>query len=53
MTGGTRYVLSFWFTCREEYSFTNFLDGKAHRRFKGRPEEEGEGEEEEKAAGEL
>ena len=36
---GTRYVLSFWFTCREEYSFSTFLDGKAHRRFKGRQEE--------------
>lgn len=51
VTAGTRYVLSFWFTCREEYSFTNFLDGKAHRRFKGmREEEEGGGDGE---AGEL
>ncbi len=38
MTAGTRYVLSFWFTCSEQYAFHNFLDGKAHQKFTGRRE---------------
>jgi len=32
--GGTRYVLSFWFTCDENKEFENFLDGEVHRAFK-------------------
>lgn len=35
VTAGVRYVLSFWFTCHEQFAFANFLDGKAHRTFKG------------------
>ena len=30
---GTRYVLSFWFTCDERYKFGSFLDGSAVRHF--------------------
>lgn len=31
--GGTRYVLSFWFTCDGEKEFGNFLDGEIHRAY--------------------
>ena len=30
---GTRYVLSFWFTCDASKHFGAFLDGKEHGRF--------------------
>ena len=30
---GTRYVLSFWFTCDQGKTFKTFLDGKNHRTF--------------------
>ncbi len=30
---GTRYVLSFWFTCEAQREFQIFLDGKAHTVF--------------------
>jgi len=33
VTSGTRLVMSMWFTCNEENQFSNFLDGKIHRRF--------------------
>jgi len=33
VSSGTRYVMSMWFTCDEEKLFSNFLDGKIHRRF--------------------
>lgn len=33
VTKGTRYVLSFWFTCDEAKQFDIFLDGKAHVTF--------------------
>ena len=32
---GTRYVLSFWFTCDESREFSNFLDGEMHKQFNG------------------
>ncbi|CAN0233318.1 unnamed protein product [Ascophyllum nodosum] len=33
VTAGTRYVLSFWFTCDKRREFSTFLDGKVHDRF--------------------
>jgi len=33
VTGGTRYVMSMWFTCNKQKEFKDFLDGKAHKRF--------------------
>ena len=42
VTGGTRYVLSFWFTCDVERSFDTFLDGQAHRYFGGKNNDEDE-----------
>eukprot|EP01031_Cornospumella_fuschlensis_P036133 gene36133-43820_t len=33
VTKGTRYVLSFWFTCDDAKKFEIFLDGKAHVAF--------------------
>ena len=33
VTSGTRYVLSFWFTCDSQRKFSQFLNGKAHRTF--------------------
>ena len=30
---GTRYVLSFWFSCDKRKSFQTFLDGKVHQTF--------------------
>jgi hypothetical protein len=33
VTGGRRYVLSFWYSCDDRYFFESFLDGKAHRKF--------------------
>eukprot|EP00613_Pedinella_sp_CCMP2098_P077755 CAMPEP_0171962160 /NCGR_PEP_ID=MMETSP0993-20121228/167300_1 /TAXON_ID=483369 /ORGANISM="non described non described, Strain CCMP2098" /LENGTH=228 /DNA_ID=CAMNT_0012610421 /DNA_START=171 /DNA_END=857 /DNA_ORIENTATION=+ len=33
VTGGTRYVLSFWFTCDARREMISFLDGKMHVRF--------------------
>ncbi|CAM9304941.1 unnamed protein product [Ectocarpus sp. 12 AP-2014] len=35
VTAGTRFVLSFWFTCDKRKEFSSFLDGKMHRRFDG------------------
>lgn len=35
---GTRYVLSFWFTCDRRMEFENFLDGDAHASYKSRGE---------------
>jgi hypothetical protein len=35
VTGGTRYVLSFWFTCDSRREMHSFLDGKMHVRFGG------------------
>jgi hypothetical protein len=32
---GTRYVLSFWFTCDSRKEMRNFLDGKLHGKFEG------------------
>ena len=48
VTKGTRYVLSFWFTCDESFKFSNFLDGKQHNAFervkeKRRKRKEGKG----------
>ena len=39
--GGTRFVLSFWFTCDREMQFENFLDGDVHRSYKTEKKEEG------------
>ncbi|KAG5180008.1 hypothetical protein JKP88DRAFT_200696 [Tribonema minus] len=39
VTEGTRYCLSFWFTCNASRRFKTFLDGKAHDRFEGAPAE--------------
>ena len=33
MREGTRYVLSFWFTCDKRKRFKTFLDGKVHNTF--------------------
>jgi hypothetical protein len=33
---GTRYVLSFWFTCNGQREFGTFLDGKNHKNYKGK-----------------
>jgi hypothetical protein len=33
VTGGTRFVLSFWFTCDARREMRSFLDGKMHVRF--------------------
>ena len=33
VTGGTRFVLSFWFTCDSRREMKSFLDGKMHIRF--------------------
>ena len=33
VTRGTRYVLSFWFSCDASKAFGTFLDGKVHGRF--------------------
>ena len=33
VTEGTRYVLSFWFTCDKKFKFSNYLDGKQHNTF--------------------
>lgn len=33
VTKGTRYCLSFWFTCDEKKKFTTFLGGKVHNTF--------------------
>lgn len=35
VTKGTRYVLSFWFTCDGRREMKSFLDGKMHVRFEG------------------
>ncbi|CAN0027075.1 unnamed protein product [Choristocarpus tenellus] len=35
VTSGTRYVLSFWFTCDVRREFSAFLDGKVHTHFDG------------------
>eukprot|EP00752_Nemacystus_decipiens_P006784 g6093.t1 len=35
VTAGTRFILSFWFTCDERKEFSTFLDGKVHKRFEG------------------
>ena len=37
--GGTRFVLSFWFSCDREKEFSTFLDGKSHTSFDRRNEE--------------
>jgi len=38
--GGTRFVLSFWFSCDREKEFRTFLDGKSHTSFDAhRPDE--------------
>ena len=34
VNSGTRYVLSFWFTCDESRVFEHFLDGKMHQQYK-------------------
>ena len=39
---GTRFVLSFWFTCDERLMFDNFLDGSAHAHFGSIAEKEKE-----------
>ena len=39
---GTRFVLSFWFTCDERLMFDNFLDGSAHQHFGNIAEKEKE-----------
>lgn len=36
--GGTRYVLSFWFTCSSEHAFPAFLDGEIHKQFQPEPQ---------------
>ena len=36
VNSGTRYVLSFWFTCDESRVFEHFLDGKMHQQYKAR-----------------
>jgi hypothetical protein len=33
VTGGSRFVLSFWFTCDPSREFEIFLDGQAHTTF--------------------
>ncbi|CAM9257138.1 unnamed protein product [Discosporangium mesarthrocarpum] len=38
VTEGTRYVLSFWFTCNLQREFSTFLDGKVHRHFDNAPD---------------
>jgi len=40
---GTRYVLSFWFTCDQRKTFKTFLDGKNHRTFDEKKKEKKEG----------
>jgi len=40
VTGGTRYVMSLWFTCNGEKQFNDFLDGKVHERFAASPKDE-------------
>ncbi|CAM9263307.1 unnamed protein product [Scytosiphon promiscuus] len=42
VTAGTRFVLSFWFTCDTRREFSTFLDGKVHKRFSGAREEQTE-----------
>ena len=38
---GTRYVLSFWFTCDKRMRFKTFLDGKVHKEYERKTEGSG------------
>jgi len=40
--GGTRFVLSFWFTCDTSMKFGSFLDGSAHKQYQNEGHAEGE-----------
>lgn len=51
VTAGTRYALSFWFTCDTRREFSTFLDGKVHDRFDGGRGNRESGEREEEESG--